>query len=258
MGKHNSSLTRVKPLFDHINSDIEELNCFLGLFNTNHRIEPNTLVEILYENGVGGKEKDLAPSKSLLIWMLENLEELNKNVVNFGAKDKDSKTYKKRELLFSGDTNTFEEAKKLIQEKSERLKNAWYIFEGFTHPDIYIETNDSIFIGEAKRTEKDITTNTTWLKQRDQLIRHIDSLLDLDQSKNIYSFYILENLNGCYEKSMKSYLDRDYFKNNLKHRGDTEIDRAFNSFIGYAFWKDIADRFNISFPDLIEENSKNL
>lgn len=47
------------------------------------------MVEILYENGVGGKEKGLAPSKSLLIWMLENLEELNKNVDNFGAKDKE-------------------------------------------------------------------------------------------------------------------------------------------------------------------------
>ena len=48
MGKRNSTLTRVKPLFDLINSDTNKLNCLLELFDKNLRIEQNSLIEILY------------------------------------------------------------------------------------------------------------------------------------------------------------------------------------------------------------------
>ena len=183
--------------------------------------------------------------------MLQNLNDLNK-VDNFGADSVDSETYKRRKLLFSGDTKTIDEAIKIIQTKPKLPEKDWYIFEGNTFPDIFIETTDSIFVGEAKRTEKDITTKTKWLSKRDQLIRHSDSLLD--RPKKIYSFYILEKeeyLKGFYKKSMELYSNKDYFNLNLKHRDFLIIERAFNSFIGFIFWDDIADCFNISFPDKI-------
>lgn len=247
MGIRNSSLTRVKPLFDFIDSDIDKLNRLFELFDKNQRIEQNSLIEIRY----GDNEKKIPPSKSILIWMLQNLNVLNK-VDNFGVSSVDSETYKRRKLLFSGDTKTINEAINIIQTKPKLPERDWYIFEGNTSPDIFIETTDSIFVGEAKRTEKDITTKTKWLCNRDQLIRHIDSLLD--QPKKIYSFYILEKeeyLKGSYKKSMESYSNKDYFNQNLKHRDFSIIERAFNSFIGFVFWDDIADCFNISFPDYI-------
>jgi len=246
MGIRNSSLTRVKPLFDFINSDIEKLNRFLGLFDYKHRIEHNSSIEI----GYGHYEKKLPPSKLLLIWMLQNIKDLNK-VDNYGVDPiKSKKTYDRRKRLFAGDTILIDEAIKIIETSPKLPEKDWYIFEGYTLPDIYIETTDSIFVGEAKRTEKDITTNTTWFRHRDQLIRHIDSLLD--QPKKIYSFYILEKeeyLNGIYEKRMKLYSTKDYFNKNLNHRDNSKIERAFNSFIGFVFWEDIADCFNINFPD---------
>lgn len=245
MGLRNSSLTRVKPLFDFINSDIDKLNRFIGLFGINQRFEHNSLIEIRY----GDNEKKIPPSKSLLIWMLLNLSDLNK-VDNYGVDSIDSETYKRRKLLFSGDIKSIDEAISIIHTKSKLPERDWYIFEGNTFPDIFIETTDSIFVGEAKRTEKDITTKTKWLSQRDQLIRHIDSLLD--QSKKIYSFYILEKeeyLKGFYKDRMELYSNKDYFILNLKHRDDSIIERAFNSFIGFVFWDDIADCFNINFPD---------
>lgn len=248
MGIRNSSLTRVKPLFDFIDLDVDKLNRFLGLFdNKNQIIKKNSLIDIWY----GDNEKKIPPSKSLLIWMLQNLNDLNK-VDNFGAVNINSETYKKRRQLFAGDTKLVDEAINLIQAKSILPQRKWYIFEGNTFPDIFIETTDSIFIGEAKRTEKDITTKTRWLGQRDQLIRHIDSLLD--QPKMIYSFYILEKeeySKGSYIERMELYSKKDYFNINLKHRDDSIIERAVNSFIGFVFWEDIADNFNIHFPDII-------
>lgn len=253
MGIRNSSLTRVKPLFDFFGSDVSKLNQFFGLFNyNNQRIEQNSLIEIRY----GDFEKKIPPSKSLLIWILQNLNYLNK-VDNYGVDNIDSKTYKKRKLLFSGDTKTLNEAVNIIKTKTTLPERDWYIFEGNTFPDIFIETSDSIFIGEAKRTEKNITTKTKWLSQRDQLIRHIDSLLD--QPKMLHSFYILEKneyLNGCYKEQMELYSKNDYFKLNLKHRSDPYIEKAFKSFIGFIFWDDIADSFNIQFPDKINNCAK--
>lgn len=249
MGKRNSSLTRVKPLFDFINSDIDKLNSFLELFENNNKIvKQNSIIEIRY----GENEKRIPAPKSILIWMLQNLNALNE-VKNHGVTDINSETYKKRSELFSGNIKLKEEAIDIIKTSNETLENKWFTFEGKTAPDIFIETSDTIFIGEAKRTENDITTKTRWLEERDQLVRHIDSLLD--QSKPIISFYILEKeiyLKGAYKKSMKLYNDRDYFKKNLKHRDNNSIERAFNSFVGFIFWEDISDYFEISFPDKIK------
>ncbi|KAF0238435.1 MAG: hypothetical protein FD181_1085 [Prolixibacteraceae bacterium] len=250
MRLRDSSLTRVKPLFDFIDADEEKLNRLLGLFKNNTQsITKNSIIKI----GYGDNEITIPPSKSLSIWMLLNLNYLNK-VKNYGVENIDSETFRKRKLLFSGDGALKDEAIRLIQMKSDLSARDWFIFEGKTHPDIFIETTDSIFVGEAKRTEKDITNKTKWLSQRDQLIRHIDSLLD--QSKTICSFYILdrgEYSKGLFKERMKLYLEMDYFRDNLRHRNEQLIERAMKSFIGYIFWDDISDHFNISFPDKISD-----
>lgn len=248
MGNRNSSLTRVKPLFDFIDSDVDKLNQLFGIFESNiPKIEKNSILEIRY----GNNEKKISPPKTLLIWMLQNLKELNE-VKNFGVVNENSETYQKRKGLFSGDRKILNEAIRIIQSKTKLPASGWYIFEGKTHPDIFIKTKHSIFIGEAKRTEKDITTTTKWLNKRDQLIRHIDSVLE--QSKQIYSFYILdknEYLKGNYIKRMKQYSKKEYYKENLRHRDDLSIEKALNSFIGFIFWDDIAKYFKIKFPDKV-------
>jgi len=248
MGIRNSSLTRVKPLFDFIDSDVDKLNQLFGLFKRNiPKIETNSIIEIKY----GDNEKKIPPSSSLLLWMLQNLKELNK-VKNFGVDNKNSETYQKRKGLFSGDKKILNDAIRIIKTKAKLPDRDWYIFEGRTHPDIFIETIDSIFIGEAKRTEMDITTTTKWLNKRDQLIRHVDSVLD--QSKQIYSFYILDKnqFKSNFKKRMEQYTIKEYYKENLRHRDDLSIEKAMNSFIGFIFWDDIAEYFKIKFPDKVK------
>ena len=165
-----------------------------------------------------------------------------------------SATYLKREKLFAGDKKILNEALNLISTNNPLPKSAWYIFEGYTHPDIYIETDDSIFICEAKRTERRYYNKNNWLNPRDQFIRHIDSLLE--QPKKIYSFYLLdkdEYLKGVYPQKMELYQSFDYFKSNLRHRKESDIKRAMESFIGFIFWDDIAECFKINFPDTIKD-----
>ena len=247
MGIKNSSLTRVEPLLDKFNSDIYKLNSLISMFKAD--ITPfESLIKIKY----GKEEIGIPPPKSHLLWLIDNYKIMSKPK-DFGSQE-GRETYNLRKKLFGGDEKTIEEAKKLLQNKNTIPKSAWYIFEGYTFPDIYIETDKAIFIGEAKRTEKNITTKTMWLAERDQLIRHIDAVLD--SPKQIFSFYILENKEynkGVYKKSMELYRDIDYFKRNMKHRDDKDIQSAFESFIGFVFWEDIANEFNIDFPDKIND-----
>lgn len=53
---------------------------------------------------------------------------------------------------------------------------------------------------------------------------------------------------------MELYQIFDYFKSNLRHRDESSIKRALESFIGFIFWDEIAECFNINFPDTIYEN----
>ncbi|MGD1820457.1 MAG: hypothetical protein ACPKOI_11370 [Pleomorphochaeta sp.] len=124
------------------------------------------------------------------------------------------------------------------------LKNKWFIFEGYTYPDIYFESNKKIYIGEAKRTESKLTTSTKWLKKRDQLIRHIDSVIDSD--KEIISFFIIENPN-LYDFSV--YKNFEYFQKNLPYRNKQSIEKAYQSFIGYCTWDEISNKLGIIFSD---------
>ena len=249
MGEKNSTLTRVQPLFKFINKDEEKLNQLFKLFN-NKEIE-NIKKDYIKEIRYGTDEKSIPASKSRLLWMLNNKGGLTM-VTNYGANSKKSTTFTKREQLFLSDQETLCEAICKIKNVNNVPKSGWYIFEGYTNPDIYIETTDSIFVGEAKRTERDITTKTKWSENRDQLIRHIDALLD--QKKKIYSFYILDKIEfdkGIYPKRMKQYSDEEYFKANLPHRDDKLVKRAKESFIGYIFWQQIEKLFDITFPNTI-------
>ena len=50
MGFRNSSLTRVKPLFDFIDSDVDNLNQLFGLFKRNiPKIEKNSIKKLKEE-----------------------------------------------------------------------------------------------------------------------------------------------------------------------------------------------------------------
>lgn len=238
MGIRNSTFTRVQPLFDYILKDCDKLNKLLKLVNSN--ISVNGPINIIL---YGDTETAITPPPSLLIWCINNLDELERPK-NYGVK-MTSPTYKKRESLFNKDKSATNDALMLL--KNENIpQRDWYIFEGYTHPDFYIETDDTIIIGEAKRTEDKLTTTTTWLKNRDQLIRHIDSVID--RQKRTLSFLIVDdpkmyNLD-CYEKEV-------YFEESLKHRDNQTIKKIKESYIGCITWNKIANSFKLNFPDTI-------
>ena len=248
MGKLDSTKTRVSPLMRYLGNDITKLNQLLKLFN--HKVEiKDKQIKIFYGKKSSGDvgEKSIPAPISLLEWYIKNPKELarNENIQNKqGSPSKE--TIDNREAFFNKDPEKMKFAKaaikKLKEKKEYKYGHQWYIFEGYTNPDIYIETESAIFVGEAKRTEPELTGSVKWYEKRDQLIRHIDSVFD--KGKKVYSFFILDNKN--YKDLDKHGKDFDYYKQSLPHRSDDDIKKFMKTYIGCITWDEIAEEF----PDL--------
>lgn len=238
MGKYNSTDTRVVPLLEILKEDDFFLTEFIKMLEYRNDIkEP---YEKLY---YGKTEIGIPPSKDFLIYLIKNLDLINKSALEQDTESTGA-TYEKRKKLLHGDIELQNEALDHLYQDSIPKKE-WYIFEGYTYPDIYIETENYILVGEAKRTESSLTTSTKWLNNRDQLIRHIDSVLD--SPKEVLSFFIVDK--EMLEKyDLGKYNDITFYYENLSYRDEKKILKAYNSYIGFTTWDILQDNYKIHFP----------
>src|ERR1700739_2791512 len=164
-GKFDSSKTRVQPVFDTLWSRGRDwLPQLLKLPSdgcSEARIAPGDLT--IRGKYWEPKEKSLKPPVSLLSWLIRHPDSLIKKPLDSDL----------RKLLATGDPKTVEQA--LTALRSENATRAWYIFEGPTCPDVYLESADAFVFIEGKRTEPGPTTKTEWLDGRHQIWRHIDA-----------------------------------------------------------------------------------
>jgi len=192
IGKYNSTFTRVKPVFDSIFALGESGGSWLPKLLRLPSIRgkkvslhlPNNLGLIC--SHWGDNEKQLRPPISLLRWLVQNLE----HSVADGLRGS-GETISKRKALINKDKQTPENALVLLSEPSIP-DEGWYILEGITHPDVYLETPDLIVVIEGKRTEREPTRKTKWMRTRDQMLRHLDCAHELNGLKKIVGFYIVE------------------------------------------------------------------
>lgn len=242
MGDKNSSLTRVIPLMDLLIKDTVNFDKFFTIFNKKIKID-YPIIEYRY----GYDEKAIQPPRSILKWLVENTDKLkDSEKAKIIADTKKSSI--ERAKLFSNNENQKKTALSNL-EKQKLPQVAWYIFEGYTQPDIYIETRTTIIVGEAKRTEDKLTTETTWLKNRAQLIRHIDAVID--SGKEVYSFFLVEN-KDLY--NFENYSDIEYFKKSLPHRDEKTVKKIFDTYCGVTTWNDVKELFpEIYFPNTLDE-----
>lgn len=253
MGNNDSTKTRVEPLMKYLKWDTNKINQFLALFEQKTSIT-DRIKKICYGKKPDGcpGEKQIPAPFSLLEWYINNPEKLDQNENKQDKKGHPSlETIENRKAFFKGNLDKIKEAHDgLLQLKNKKKydysrRSPWYIFEGHTSPDIYIETETEIFIGEAKRTEPKLTGSVKWYKQRDQLVRHVDSVFD--SGKKVYSFFILDNKE--YANLEKHGKDFEYYKNSLPHRTEAEIKEIMKTYIGCITWNELVGKF----PELKEK-----
>lgn len=236
MGKYNSSIYRVRPLMEIIKNDYSSFVELLKLV----KISPLGTPKIFKYDGEDCKEMQLKPTKQHLLKLIDYLTNNDQSKISVAGAD--------RQALFYGNTQTksktAEKAKReliLIYDKLTASDRPWYMFEGFTNPDIFIEGNDYVIVCEGKWTEPHITTTTTYLSKnnasRNQMIRHIQGALNYT-NKRVYAFYIVDAECGYIND-----LSKESFINQLNQEtiqpDDAEKVNIVNAYCGYTTWQDI-------------------
>ena len=235
MGKYDSSKYRITPLVESIKNNAENFKSFIATIENIPALPfPGSENAFFY----GDKEKKLNPPK-------EHLEAL----IDYMASKEHTETAHinaKRKKLFGLNSaaekeETREEAKRLLKAKYNDLPlpKAWYIFEGATNPDIYIEGDDYVIVCEGKWTEPHITTKTTHLKAdneyRNQMVRHIQGALNATK-KQVYAFYIADAdcgyLNDLTSEALKEQIEHETIAPKNK-------EKILSSFYGYTTWQKI-------------------
>jgi hypothetical protein len=249
-GKYDSSKTRVWPVFDTLwKRGRDWLPELLSLPTGGCRdagIERRDFA--LLEGYWEPNERCLNPPVSLLSWLIRNVGTLNSASFE-GAL---------RQRLASGDPSAVDEALRLL--RTEGATRAWYVFEGPTCPDVYLVACDALVVIEGKRTEATTTTDTTWLKGRHQIWRHLDAASEIRGNRAVYGFFIVESdANGTLPEHWRlagaSCLDPDALRSSFPHRSSAEIDAISRCFLGVTTWRHVCDRFEIDWRSLPHDTS---
>lgn len=237
MGKYNSSIYRVRPLMEMIRNDFQMYQKVLGIVG----IHDIGMPESYWYDGFDCAEKQLKPSK-------EHLESLIEYISKKDFKNVEIRNEKRKALCTSSPDIRMSTCKEAIEELN-RMYNSltpssklWFIFEGYTNPDIFIEGEDYVIICEGKWTESHITTHTTNLSAKDgeyrnQMVRHIQGALNYTKKK-IYAFYIVDEKSGYLEKLTKEAFTAQLEQETISIN-DIEKANIINAFYGFTTWQEI-------------------
>jgi hypothetical protein len=201
----------------------------------------------------GKQERRLNPPKGLLHWLIENLKE-PKSEACWGGKE----TRKNRELLLSGNAKTIAEAHRLLE--SRPMRSAWYVLEGQSQPDAYLETENLIIVIEGKRTERESTIATTWMPQRSQMIRHMDAAYEQARNKKVLGIMIVEGPGGAdaaipgeyWQKEAEAQVEPQMLEASLPHRIPLERAQIAEGFLGVTTWQRVCLEFHLPWPPTVD------
>jgi hypothetical protein len=196
MGDFDSSKTRVAPFFNRLCERDWTGRKWLGPLLRLPQLPGVSRSEVelaspaLRDCGWGEGEKPLPAPRSLLEWLIRNLHPPRREE-DLGT----GEVRAKREALLRQDPAVIRQALERLA-TTDRPDRAWWLFEGPSRPDAYLETDDEIIVIEGKRTEPAATTYTTWMAVRHQMLRHMDAAWDLRRGRRVYGFFMVEGEGG--------------------------------------------------------------
>jgi len=253
MGKHDSSKTRVVPIFDQLYRRDEKgswLRELVSLPVAGNPVFCSADCDFtIQDKGWGKHENKLDPPVALLSWLIRHLEPLLT-----GKLSEDYRKAQKPSELLEGSDKARLEALALL--RNNPLGEKWHIFEGPTQPDVFIQTPDFIIVIEGKRTELTPTISTKWMLGRHQMIRHIDCAWEIAGKRKIVGFFIVEGngADGDVPKNWVQYAEQTMasgaIASSLPHRGPEEQRGIVSCFAGVTTWQRVCKMFNIDWATL--------
>ena len=247
MGKHDSSATRVVPVFEALHSADSSARMWLprliGLPVGGH---PPSLRDdtdfSLRRHGWGRTEAKLNPPVALLSWLIRH-----PRAPVAGGLSGDPQKAEIRRQWIEGSDERIAEGLELLRRNPKRLD--WHIFEGPTRPDVYLETNDLLVVIEGKRTEAGPTRATKWMEGRHQMLRHLDCAWEIRGGRQVAGFFIVEGEDASEEIPAKwlsfarETIAPSTIAAGLPHRGPDEQKQIAAAFIGVTTWQRVCREF---------------
>src|SRR5262245_42341553 len=148
MGKYDSSRTRVAPVFNQLftrdPTGISWLPRLLTLPHLAGRLPFPLMLRPQPLTGWGWDpvEKQLNPPRSLLEWMVQHGDKLQPR-----RSEASMETMAKRQALLRRDPTIINEAMAYLSQPT-LPPIAWYVLEGITKPDVYLETPEVLVVIE--------------------------------------------------------------------------------------------------------------
>jgi hypothetical protein len=241
MGKHNSTKTRVAPIFDQLymndNSGHSWIPKLISLPVGGNSVRFSVNCDFTIQESMwGDKEKQLDPPVALLSWLIRHPRPPLSGTL---SSDPD-KALKRSEWIAGSETRRLEGLSLL---RNNPNGEDWHLFEGQTQPDVFIQTPDVVVVIEGKRTERGPTTNTKWMAGRHQMLRHIDCAWEVAGNRKIIGFFIVEGTDNDrlvptpWIEYARQTVAPDAVASSLPHRGLEEQNGIASCFAGVTTWQ---------------------
>jgi hypothetical protein len=248
MGKHDSTKTRVAPIFDQLYRNDRTGHSWLGklisLPTGGFSVRVPSGCDLTIEDcGWGDREKKLDPPVALLSWLIRH----PRHPLSGNLSSDRNKSIKRKEWIAGSDANVLE-GLALLRDNS-KAEN-WHLFEGQTQPDVYIQTPSIILVIEGKRTERCPTTSTKWMVGRHQMLRHIDCAWEIAGKRKVVGFFVVEGeadstVPSAWLDYARQTITEDAIRSSLSHRGPEEQDGIASCFAGVTTWQHLCEECNL-------------
>jgi hypothetical protein len=247
----DSSKTRVEPLFTQLlERDPTGASWLSDLLRLPRPPGQTVTVGVPGLLEVAEFEARLEPPRALLEWLIENPTDTAPP--NYGTRSETVR--EKRMALCDGDTAIRKQALRELA-RSGFKERAWYVFEGATFVDLYLETAQMIVLIEGKRTERQPTTNTDWMPVRDQMLRTLDAAWNNRGQRQLVAMYIVgENDTAepspSWKRAITHTISPKVLDASLPHRSPDVRKRISQCFLGVTTWGRACETLSVDYGSL--------
>ena len=252
VGRFNSTKTRVIPVFDELldRGDAGWLTRLLALPSRDGAPAERVASPPIITARWGENEISLAPPLGLLRYLVTTPSKLSKPR-DFEKQAESTRT--KRQALLDGNAEVAAEALALL-DGAVTPTRGWYVLEGPSRPDVFLETPDAIIVIEGKRIEPHHTTSTSWLKTRHQMLRHLDCAWEMSNPRRVLGFFVVEGERDssvplAWRSACDDTIAPETLANSLPHRSDAERLAIAGAFLGATSWQAVCGAFAITLVD---------
>jgi hypothetical protein len=274
VGPHNSSITRVRPVFSALLSQDPSGRSWLGRLleatEPGRRVlarlngdpggidETFTVLRPFAEGSFGQLhlaqcfEREVAPSDGMLRWLIEHPQELT---WPRSGRPFRPDTERRRRALVGADPTAREQVQREALDELQRLgprgsEGCWWAFEGFTSVDCWIETERLVLLVEGKRDEP-LSPATHWYPRRSQLVRNLEAACDAAGQDREAGVLL------AVEREIREPLTERGLRASAPHLETAAIERLRSAYLGQLTWSHLCDALGLRpevLPDTVEEN----